>query len=39
VLKRLQARVDTLCAALPAGDAQRVACEGLLKAAPAKGDA
>jgi thioredoxin-related protein len=39
VLKRLQTRVDTLCAALPAGDAQRTACEGLLKPAPAKGDA
>ncbi len=39
VLKRLQARVNTLCAALPAGDAQRGTCEGLLKPAPARGDA
>ena len=39
VLRRLQARVDTLCAALPAGDTQRAACEGLLKPSSTKGDA
>ncbi len=39
VVKRLQSRVDTLCAALPTGDAQRATCEGLLKPAPTKGDA
>jgi hypothetical protein len=39
VLQRLQARVDTLCAALPAGDKQRAACEGLLKPSSTKGDA
>lgn len=38
VLLRLQARVDTLCAALPAGDTQRATCEGLLKPSPTKGD-
>jgi thioredoxin-related protein len=38
VLRRLQARVDALCAALPSGDAQRGVCEALLKPAP-KGDA
>lgn len=31
VIKRLQTRVDTLCRALPPGDAQRSVCEGLLK--------
>ncbi|MFZ2652186.1 MAG: thioredoxin family protein [Burkholderiaceae bacterium] len=31
VLRRLQTRVDTLCAALPVGDAQRAVCEVLLK--------
>ncbi len=39
VLKRLQTRVDALCAALPAGDAQRPVCEALLNQAAAKGDA
>ena len=39
VLGRLQTRVDALCAALPAADAQRKVCEGLLKPTPTKGDA
>ena len=39
VLARLQARVDALCAALPAADAQRKVCEGLLKPTTNKGDA
>ena len=39
VMQRLQARLDGVCAALPAGDAQRGVCEALFKPAPAaKGD-
>lgn len=39
VLKRLQTRVDAVCAALPAADAQRAVCEALLKPSTTKGDA
>ncbi len=33
-MKRLQAKLDTVCAPLAAGDGQRAACERLLKPAP-----
>jgi thioredoxin-related protein len=33
-MRRLQARLDGVCAALPAGDPNRAVCTGLLKAAP-----
>lgn len=33
-MKRLQARLDAVCAPLSAGDGQRAACERILKAAP-----
>ena len=33
VLKRVQARLDGVCGALPAGDAKRASCEALLKPA------
>jgi thioredoxin-like negative regulator of GroEL len=33
-LKRLQTRIDALCAKLPMGEPQRAVCEGLLKGAP-----
>ncbi|MEQ1684548.1 MAG: thioredoxin fold domain-containing protein [Burkholderiaceae bacterium] len=36
VLKRLQAKLDGVCGALPAGDAKRTNCEALLKPAPKK---
>ncbi len=36
VLKRLQAQLDGVCSALPAGDAKRTNCEALLKPAPKK---
>jgi thioredoxin-related protein len=36
VLKRLQTRLDGVCAALPAGDPKRTNCEALLKPAPKK---
>ncbi len=39
VVARVQARINTLCGALPASSAQRSVCEGLLKQAPSKGDA
>jgi hypothetical protein len=35
VLQRLQAKLDGVCAGLPAGDPQRAVCEGLLKPADA----
>lgn len=39
VMQRLQTRLDGICAALPAADAQRGVCEALLKPAPtAKAD-
>jgi hypothetical protein len=36
VLKRLQAKLDGVCGALPAGDPKRANCEALLKPAPKK---
>jgi len=36
VLKRLQAKLDGVCGALPAGDPKRTNCEALLKPAPKK---
>jgi thioredoxin-like negative regulator of GroEL len=35
-MQRLQTRLDGVCAALPAADAQRAVCEALFKPAPAK---
>lgn len=34
-MQRLQTRLDSVCAALPAADAQRTVCEALFKPAPA----
>ena len=36
-IKRLQAQLDGVCAALPADDPKRAACTGLLKPTPASG--
>ncbi len=36
VLKRLQAKLDGVCGALPSGDPKRANCEALLKPAPKK---
>ena len=36
VLKRVQARLDGVCGALPAGDPKRTNCEALLKPPPKK---
>ena len=36
VMKRLQARLDTVCARLAPGDPQQVSCRAIMATAPAK---